>query len=120
MRWLLRALTLVAFVSCGPVSNVASDGGTEAGQPVCDGKKDCPACSKCASQQLCATRIAACQQNSACQGLDQCINLCVNDVSCKQQCYSSNSQGVSTYEALMTCLMCEQCPSDCAGYRKCS
>jgi hypothetical protein len=117
MRWINALVALTLLGACGPVSSdSASDASTA---KVCDGKKDCNGCQTCAKQQLCASAVAACTQSSACIGLDQCIGLCGADQSCKQQCYGTNADGAAAYDALQNCLICQQCPSDCAGYRYC-
>lgn len=118
MRWLTYSLALLLVASCGPVSDTA-DAGAEGGTTPCDGKKDCNACQTCAAQQLCASQIAVCQQSSACLGIDQCVKVCGNDPTCKQQCYANNPSGLAAYDALNRCFFCTQCPTDCAGYWSC-
>ena len=76
-------------------------------------------CQACAAQVQCASFATACQQNSACIGLDQCIKLCGADTACEQECYTNNADGITAYYALTSCLVCQECPSDCAGYKKC-
>jgi hypothetical protein len=97
----------------------SGSGGADAGTP-CDGKKVCAECTACASNQLCADVLTTCNQNPACVGIDQCVQICGVDSDCKQQCYIGNPDGTTDYQAVLTCLYCTQCPSDCAGYVKCN
>jgi hypothetical protein len=116
MRRILAVFMLAAACSIAPTD--PSDAGREAG--ACDGKKSCDACQQCAAQQACAALISACKQNPSCVGLDQCIALCGADLPCKQQCAAGNAGGLQGYEAMMQCILCDQCASDCAGFRTCS
>jgi hypothetical protein len=102
----------------GGTTSASATTGTGGSKP-CDGKKDCASCVNCASQVLCVAQIQACNQNSECLGLDQCISICGSDTDCKQQCLNGNPGGVAAYSAAASCLYCQQCSSDCAGYVVC-
>jgi len=117
MRWLILTLLLSA---CDFSQVDTSDAGDAAASRPCDNKSDCNACQVCAAQQACAVLISACQQSSPCMGLDGCMKGCGADLNCKQQCYAGNVDGVKLYEAMMNCLLCDQCLKDCTGYRTCS
>jgi hypothetical protein len=119
MRSITCTLALLVLASCGPVSD-STDAGTDGGTKPCDGKKDCIACQSCAMEQMCVSQVAACQQSSACLGIDGCVKACASDPTCKQQCYANNPDGLTAYVTLTNCLLCTQCPSDCAGYASCS
>jgi hypothetical protein len=117
----LATTAFLAFFS-GACTVIPKDDGAggAGGAPACDGKNDCGACSACASQMLCALELDACNKNSACVAIDQCVSqLCGTDLMCKQQCVDQNPNGIAAYDAATRCLYCNQCPSDCAGYRKC-
>ena len=120
MHRLVMIFVAALFVSACTV--IPKDGGTGGGggAPACDGKNDCTACSACASQMLCAVELNACHNDSACVAIDECVSqLCGTDLMCKQQCVDQNPGGLAAYDAATRCLYCDQCPSDCAGYRKC-
>ncbi len=120
MRWLLLSLLLAAFAACDVSAHEEEDAGEpEAAATPCDGKNDCTACRACAAKVACAAYLTACQKSSACVGLDQCILLCGADASCIQDCKVANAAGIQLYEASLQCLVCVQCPVDCAGYAVC-
>ncbi|MEP7122382.1 MAG: hypothetical protein ABJE95_15780 [Byssovorax sp.] len=103
----------------GTGAGTSGAGGSGAEHP-CDGKKDCNACHACALNVQCATLATACAQSSGCNGIDQCFTICGSDADCKGQCYLQNPDGEATYRALLSCIFCDACPSDCAGYTTCS
>ncbi|MFO0757703.1 MAG: hypothetical protein U0359_14495 [Byssovorax sp.] len=125
----LAPLTLTAACILGPTSS--SSGGTgsgttsstasssSGGDTPCDGKGACNTCVDCAGQVQCASQVQACNNNSFCIGLAQCLEVCGTDQTCQQQCYQGNADGVSTYNAMIKCLYCDQCPKDCSGYVNC-
>jgi hypothetical protein len=93
-------------------------GGSTVTHP-CDDKNDCGACQGCSVNVQCAKLYAACAQSSSCQGIDQCFAGCGNDAACQEQCYLLGPDGETTYRALRSCIFCDACPSDCAGYMIC-
>jgi hypothetical protein len=116
----MRRLLFALFLSACSFSQVdASDAGADASRP-CDNKSDCNACQNCALQQACAVVYTNCYNNAGCNGLRMCVGNCSGDLSCKQQCYGSNPDGVNLYETMLNCVLCDQCRTDCAGYRSCS
>lgn len=94
-------------------------GGSAVTHP-CDEKNDCSVCQTCSLNVQCAALATACQQNSACVGIDGCFATCGADAECKDQCYLGGPEGEATYRALRSCIFCDACPSDCAGYATCS
>ncbi len=103
----------------GDGSGGGGSGGAGGASSECDGKGDCNACSQCAAQLACAAHLSACFNDASCQAIDQCFSICGVDAECKQQCYVSNPEGVNLYEAATRCLYCNECASDCAGFRSC-
>jgi hypothetical protein len=116
-----QALLLVAsYLALGcvtPGGSGAAGGGS--GQHECDNRDDCGSCSSCALNGPCSEAYTACQQSSACNGVDQCMGLCGFNDTCRQQCYSSNPEGASQYEAVLQCAYCNECPGDCVSHWVC-
>jgi hypothetical protein len=100
-------------------SGAGGAGGSAETHP-CDNKKSCSDCQTCSSNVICAQLYTACAQNSACIGIDQCFDGCGGDADCKEQCYLLGPDGEATYRALRSCIFCDACPSDCAGYMVCN
>lgn len=120
--FLLAGATLLGAGCLQPKADEGSGGGGNGGggaSSECDGKDDCNACSQCAAQLACAAQLSACFNDASCQAIDQCFSICGVDAECKQQCYVSNPGGVNAYEAATRCLYCNECASDCAGFRSC-
>lgn len=118
MRWLGVCLSLAMIAACVQIGPDAGAGG--AASTACDDKGDCNACSNCARNDACRSQEAACQQNSACIGLNECLLLCNQDQFCEDDCVAGNQAGVSAYNALLTCIVCDACPNDCAGLGQCN
>ena len=113
---------LVALSACGCSLGPAaakSDAGADAGSS-CDDKGNCSECASCAEAQICASELSSCGNDASCEGLAECINYCGVDQSCQQECYLGNPNGVSLYNAMMNCVYCDTCASDCSGYRTCT
>jgi hypothetical protein len=106
--------------STGATSTTGS-GGTGGSAPAhpCDQKTNCDTCKSCSLNVQCASLATSCSQNSACVGIDQCFAICGADADCKSQCYLQGPDGEANYRALLACIYCEACPSDCAGYVVC-
>lgn len=121
MRRLFFLLVLASLAACDITQVDDADAGDagDAAVSECDKKNDCSVCQTCAAQKACLKWEQACNQSSECIGLDQCIKLCGADAACRQGCSTSNPGGIQLYGALVNCLSCEQCPSDCAGYYEC-
>ena len=119
LRWLIVLNALVLVAACGNTGNDGSaDGG--GGGSVCDGKGSCAECEACAEQGPCAVPKSQCQQSSDCTGLYQCVASCGANLSCQDDCATNIPLGVSLFNAWSTCVFCDQCPSDCAGYQTCN
>ncbi len=99
--------------------NDSADAG-DAASSSCDHRDSCNSCLQCAQAGPCADLLSDCWNNSACVAIYQCYELCGVDQECKQQCLLSNPLGVDDHNAAEDCQYCQQCPSDCAGYRSCS
>jgi len=116
---LAGALVSVALLASGCGMLGKNDGSGDGGASACDGKGVCQDCTQCAAQEFCQTALANCQGSSACVGLDECLALCSGAVQCEQDCYAANPNGHALHDALRLCLLCEACPSDCAGQTTC-
>jgi hypothetical protein len=112
----LPALLLAGCLQAGTASS--SDAGTDGG--VCDGKESCDSCLTCAKGNPCASQVNACVNDAACYGLDQCLQVCGSNYDCREQCYLGNPIGVDLYNALLDCLYCVECRTDCAGTMDCT
>lgn len=121
MKRMLFLLPLASLCACDVAATEDANAGDagDAAVSACDKKGDCNKCQTCAAQLACAKLVTACDQSPECVGMDQCVKLCGSDTACRQQCSTSNPGGVQLYVALVNCLSCEQCPSDCAGYYAC-
>jgi hypothetical protein len=107
-----------ATTSATGSSGAGGAGGSASATP-CDGKNNCDTCKSCSLNVQCAMEAAACQQSSACVGIDQCFAGCGSDAACQQQCYLLGPDGEAAYRALRACILCDACPSDCAGFTVC-
>ena len=105
----------------GGASTTGTGGAGGSADPTpCDGKNSCGDCKSCSLNVQCALEAAACNQSSACQGIDQCFAGCGSDAACQEQCYLLGPDGEATYRALIGCVLCDACPSDCAGFTVCN
>ena len=116
---LAGALVILGLGWASGCGILAPQDGGEGGGSNCDGKGVCTDCTQCAAQEYCRAALDNCQQSAACQGLDQCLALCSGAVQCEQDCYAGNQAGRSLHDALRICLLCDACPSDCAGFTTC-
>jgi hypothetical protein len=93
---------------------------------------DCAACyySACAAQH-CSALATACAQQQACFDITTCWHACLgtpacNDwhsatcTACVDGCKLAAPDGEPTWTAMMTCVICEACYSDCDGEWYCS
>jgi hypothetical protein len=103
------------LVDPDPISGSGGAGGVA----TCDGKGNCDQCLACTRQAGCLSVISACNDQSACVAIDQCIALCGANTSCRQECFANNPAGLNLYSAMRTCMFCDECPSDCAGFETC-
>lgn len=108
--------------STGATGSMGSGSSSASGTAThpCDNKSSCDECRSCAVNVQCATQATACSQSSGCVGIDQCVTICGSDVDCKSQCVLQSPDGETTYRALIACVFCTSCPTDCAGYVKCN
>lgn len=85
----------------------------------CDKKNNCDTCKACSLEVQCAQLATACSNDSSCFAIDQCFFNCGSDAACKDQCYLTAPDGETLYRAFRSCVFCDACPSDCAGYMVC-
>lgn len=106
--------------STSAAGSTGAGGSSGSGSHPCDTKNTCEACQSCALNVQCAAQATACSKNSGCVGIDQCMDFCGSDAECKGQCFLQNPEGELTYRALLACVYCDACPTDCAGYVTCT
>ncbi len=96
-------------------SSSSSSSGTT---PVCDNSGDCQSCVDCAVQQWCQDEAFACQSNPQCFQFIDCVEDQCNggpDPGCVDKCAQTYPSGAQLYFTMLTCLLCDACPVDCAG-----
>ncbi len=89
-------------------SAIATGGGT------CDASNDCNTCGNCALGGICAGTMSACQADQNCTALLSCLDTCA-DPTCANTCASQYPGGMSLYESLITCVVCDSCSVSCNG-----
>ena len=89
---------------CGPVS--AGAGGSAGAPP----QLTCDQCVQ-QNQDKCAAPINACFSDMECNALLQCMQNGADP----QPCYDQFPGGVPGYNAIVSCLACDACPTECAG-----
>jgi hypothetical protein len=118
----LRPIAIAALFALG-LAACAQVGGekdkTDAGPSPCDGKDSCAECEGCARQSVCADETSRCAENSFCVGLNDCLGQCGGVQQCELDCYAANQPGAGLYDALRICVICDACPTDCAGFEEC-
>jgi hypothetical protein len=119
MRWVIAILVAAIAAGCTilPSSSTGTTGagGGDAGAQ-CLQTSGCTDCTQCALEGPCASLYAACNDSSDCIAIDDCFAQTTPcDATCQATCYAGNPAGQSTYEAVLTCVNCTQCPTACAG-----
>jgi hypothetical protein len=118
MRWPLFFFVLALPAAACDWPAATDTGGsatTDAGTSQCAAANpsSCDDCQSCAENGPCATEVADCNSDPNCQYILSCAVPCGSDATCLQACYAQNSEGETAYEALATCLYCDQCT--CSG-----
>src|SRR5688572_4656704 len=116
MRPSLIALGSILLTSCSwPVGSTSKGaGGGDAGVD-CPETEACADCVQCALASPCQELYQTCLASLACKTIDQCFAQCDLDKSCQQDCLTNHPSGAADYDALITCVTCETCPTACAG-----
>jgi hypothetical protein len=87
---------------------------TGSGGGSCDGSGDCNTCGNCAINAQCFAEMSGCINDADCSGLIDCLGSCQDDV-CANACVDARPAGMQLYMALITCVLCDACLSDCQG-----
>ncbi|MCC6521944.1 MAG: hypothetical protein IT373_04725 [Polyangiaceae bacterium] len=114
-RSLLLCASLLA-ASCNWPAGTSStgSGGGDAGVQ-CPETEGCSACVQCALASPCQALYQICLASLACKAIDECFAGCGVDKACQQACYAAQPSGAQAYDALLTCVECDECPSACPG-----
>lgn len=92
----------------------AADGG--AGSGACDNSGNCgddqSGCTACALAGACAAANDACANGQDCLSFVDCVGSC-QDQACFDGCAAVYPSGAASYNALITCVYCQECPVDC-------
>ena len=79
-----------------------------------------PACAQCSAGAVagvCGQAAQQCLQDPNCANVAGCVQACPpNDPMCLAQCYSQASQ---VLDDLADCVVCQECPAECAGAWQC-
>jgi hypothetical protein len=116
MRWPPLLLLVLAAACNWPLTGDTGTGGsTTDGGTSCAAANpaNCSDCQTCAANGPCSSLVAACNSSPDCQYVYTCATSCGGDAACVQGCYSQNPNGEGGYQALASCLYCQQCP--CSG-----
>lgn len=101
--------------STGPSTTSTSTGGPSD----CDGTGECgdsfSGCVACALEGKCAIPLSDCQGSETCVGMASCMDPCGFDQACIDDCAAQFPEGALLYDALVNCVLCEQCPIDCGN-----
>lgn len=78
----------------------------------------CGQCAAQAVQNVCGAQAQACLNDPNCGNASACVQACApNDPLCIANCYQ---QASAALDALADCVVCQQCPVECAGAWTCS
>jgi hypothetical protein len=103
----------------GEAGGGASGGAGGAGA-ACDAAGMCgdysSGCSGCAAQGVCAMAYDGCFNDASCVDFNVCTHDCGSDVACQTACAAMNPLGAERYNELVTCIVCQACPSSCADF----
>ncbi|MDI1448189.1 hypothetical protein [Polyangium sp. 6x1] len=71
-------------------------------------------CTSCAVKGPCVVAYEGCFGDKSCVEFNMCMAGCEDDVSCQSGCAMGNPLGAERYNTLITCILCESCPTSCA------
>jgi len=77
----------------------------------------CAGCAAQATQAVCGPQALACLQDPNCANAAACVQNCApTDAMCIAACYQ---QGAQVLADLADCVVCQECPTECAGAWPC-
>jgi hypothetical protein len=86
--------------------------------PTCDGSDVCgdstSGCIECALESTCGDERLACTDTLRCREYVSCILTC-STPGCTSGCAATYPDGAMLYDAILACLYCDVCPTDCAS-----
>jgi hypothetical protein len=85
---------------------------------LCDGTGDCgdinSGCVACAVSGPCEGLMDACESSAECVDYMDCVGACA-DTMCSEACKAQEPEGAALYEAVVVCVVIDECPNDCGG-----
>jgi hypothetical protein len=98
-------------------ASVAGTGGGGGSAP-CDTIDECgdlgKGCVYCAVSSTCAPQFEACIDDPGCKDYSDCLKACPeNDTACVEGCKQTFPEAPSIYEALLSCVLCQECVVPC-------
>lgn len=106
-------------------STSSASGSTGSGMLACDtgvlanlSSTTCSDCIDCTLASTCATEVAAYQSDPDAVDFNDCINLCQTQA-CFDGCAASYPTAAAAYDALVTCVICDECPNNCDASTNC-
>lgn len=104
--------------SSSGTSGVGGGGGATLGP--CDDAGVCgdyvSGCTGCAVSGACAEVYDGCFGDDSCLDFNKCLANCKADETCRQGCVDANPVGAERYNALVTCIVCQVCPTSCVEF----
>jgi hypothetical protein len=96
----------------------AGGGGAGGGYvSACDNTGNCGdstvGCTACALAGSCAAVSDSCMNDPSCLDFMACVGVCV-DQTCADACAAAHPSGAASYDALIQCVYCQECPLDCS------
>ena len=117
----LELVECVLLDECpGDCGGSPGSGGGPGGPPgSCDNTGECGdasagGCIECAVSGECGGQRRACQDSNECINYVLCIGECTDDP-CEDNCAAQAPEGAALYGALVECVVCDACASDCAA-----
>jgi hypothetical protein len=71
-------------------------------------------CIACAEAGNCAAPLDACSYSDDCREAVMCMEPCGWNQACIDECVAQYPEGAALYDDLVNCILCEECPNDCA------
>jgi hypothetical protein len=100
----------LACQECTTACNVAATDCTAS----CDHSGACGTCESCAVNGYCSDEFDRCTADTECSALLDCLNTCT-DATCEAGCDKAHPTGITLYNQLVLCAVCQACPVDCDG-----